>query len=129
MIPTGNILNAGDSPFDFTSPKNCPDKIDTTFVTERTSGPAAVLINPTRGVRMNVFTDQPAVHIYIGGECFNIIKGKENTDYHALSGICFETQNFPDAPNHPNFPNPILKKGEEYCHQTIYQFVNDEETT
>jgi hypothetical protein len=30
--------------------------------------------------------------------CFNEVKGKENADYHPVSGICFETQNFPDAP-------------------------------
>jgi aldose 1-epimerase len=71
---------------------------------------------------MTVYTNQPGVHIYVGGNCFNEVTGKENCDYHAVSGICFETQNFPDAPNHENFPSPILKKDEIYHHQTIYKF-------
>jgi aldose 1-epimerase len=71
---------------------------------------------------MTVFTNQPAVHIYVGGNCFNQIKGKENANYHPLSGICFETQNFPDAPNHEHFPSAILKKDELYHHKTTYQF-------
>ena len=127
MIPTGKLLDVTDTSFDFNSPRKCPENIDATFVLEKTEGPVASLYNPTRKIRMNVFTDQPAVHIYVGGDCFNMIKGKDNTDYHSTSGICFETQNFPDAPNHPDFPHPVLKKGEEYNHRTIYQFTNDEE--
>ena len=73
---------------------------------------------------MSVFTDQPSVHIYVGGNCFTILKGKESVDYHSSSGICFETQNFPDAPNHTHFPNSVLKKGEEYHQKTVYKFEN-----
>jgi aldose 1-epimerase len=53
---------------------------------------------------------------------FGEIKGKDNAAYHPTSGICFETQNFPDAPNHDHFPSAILKKGELYYHKTIYKF-------
>ena len=60
---------------------------------------------------MSVFTNQPAVQIYLGGNCFNKIKGKKYANYHALSGICFEAQNFPHAPNHEYFPSAVLKKG------------------
>jgi aldose 1-epimerase len=51
-----------------------------------------------------------------------MIKGKEKANYHPLSGICFETQNFPDAPNHEHFPSAVLKNGDEYAHKTIYKF-------
>jgi aldose 1-epimerase len=71
---------------------------------------------------MTVTTTQPAVHIYVGGNCFDTILGKEHAKYHPLSGICFETQNFPDAPNHSHFPNAILKKDEIYTHETVFQF-------
>ena len=73
---------------------------------------------------MTVITNQPGVHIYVGGNCFGQIKGKESADYNLISAICFETQNFPDAPNHCDFPNAILKKGEEYFHQTTFKFQN-----
>ncbi len=36
--------------------------------------------------------------------------------------ICFETQNFPDAPNHKQFPNSILKPGEFYKNESKFVF-------
>jgi aldose 1-epimerase len=121
-IPTGRYLKADNTPFDFLTPKKCPSKIDNTFVITRNNEFAASLFSEKNNLKMTVHTDQPGVHIYVGGNCFNTIKGKENVDYHTLSGICFETQNFPDAPNHEHFPSAVLKKGEEYTHGTIYKF-------
>ena len=123
-IPTGKLLNLENKPFDFKQAKKCPQAIDTTFVLNESDALSASLFNPKNNIAMLVYTNQPAVHIYIGGNCFNEIKGKENTDYNALSGICFETQNFPDAPNHKHFPNAVLKKGGVYQHKTIYKFQN-----
>jgi aldose 1-epimerase len=121
-IPTGRFLNLSNCPFDFRLPKMCPLKIDNTFVLDKKTKLAASLFCKKNKLKMEVYTNQPAVHIYVGGNCFNTIKGKENADYHSLSGICFETQNFPDAPNHEHFPSAILKKGATYYHKTIYQF-------
>lgn len=121
-IPTGRVLNLENNPFDFNQPKPCPSKIDNTFVIEKENEFAASLFNKKNNLRMSVYTNQPGVHIYVGGNCFNTIKGKENADYHSLSGICFETQNFPDAPNHDHFPSSVLRKGEIYFHKTIYKF-------
>ncbi|RTY88430.1 galactose mutarotase [Flavobacterium sp. RSP15] len=120
--PTGRFLDLDNKPFDFNKPKKCPSKIDATFILEKKNEFAASLFNKKNNLKMSVYTNQPAVHIYVGGNCFNTIKGKDNADYHALSGICFEAQNFPDAPNHEHFPNAILKKGEIYYHKTSYKF-------
>jgi aldose 1-epimerase len=121
-IPTGGFLNTANSSFDFSKSKKCPSKIDTTFVLEKENEFSASLFNKKNNLKMTVYTNQPGVHIYVGGNCFNTIKGKENADYHSLSGICFETQNFPDAPNHEHFPSSVLKKEEAYHHITIYKF-------
>lgn len=123
-IPAGKLLNLENKPFNFSQPKNCPQTIDTTFVLNESMEHSASLFNPKNNLEMLVFTNQPAVHIYVGGNCFNAIKGKEDTDYNSVSGICFETQNFPDAPNHEHFPNAVLKKGAEYKHKTSYKFQN-----
>lgn len=123
-IPTGQFLNLENNLFDFNQAKKCPQTIDTTFVLNEGEELSASLFSPKNNLEMLVFTNQPAVHIYVGGNCFNTIKGKENADYHALSGICFETQNFPDAPNHDHFPNAVLRKNEVYQHKTIYKFKN-----
>lgn len=123
-IPTGQFLNLENNLFDFNQAKKCPQTIDTTFVLNDGEEISASLFSPKNNLEMLVYTNQPAVHIYVGGNCFNAIKGKENADYHPLSGICFETQNFPDAPNHDHFPNAVLRKNEVYQHKTMYKFQN-----
>ncbi|HEY0092077.1 MAG TPA: galactose mutarotase, partial [Flavobacterium sp.] len=128
MIPTGKFLDVAQTDFDFTSPQKCPQNIDATFVLEKSNQPDAWLYSTRNKLKMTVQTTQPAVHIYVGGDLFDKLKGKNGAAYHPLSGICFETQNFPDSPNHPHFPNSILRKGETYKHRTTYQFHNDEGT-
>jgi aldose 1-epimerase len=121
-IPTGNILNLLNHPFDFRTPANCPSIIDNSFIIETKNDIAAALYSPTSRLRMTVYTDQPSVHVFVGGNCSTEIKGKEDVTYHALSGICFETQNYPDAPNQSRFPNSILRKEDKYHHKTVYKF-------
>jgi aldose 1-epimerase len=121
-IPSGFILNINNFPFDFSLARKCPTKIDTSFVLNTEKQVAASLFSESNNLKMFVYTNQPSVHIYVGGTCDSRIKGKENTAYNSLSGICFETQNFPDAPNHSHFPTAVLKKDETYMHKTIYKF-------
>lgn len=123
-IPTGNFTELSNHDFDFRTIKNCPASIDNSFVLEPTNNVVAKLLSAKNNLQMSVYTNQPSVHIYVGGNCFDILKGKENTNYHPSSGICFETQNFPDAPNKEHFPNSVLKKGEEYQQKTVYKFEN-----
>jgi aldose 1-epimerase len=122
-IPTGNFLELTNSAFDFSSAKKCPVNIDATFVLNKENDFAASLFCNESKLRMEVYTDQPSVHVYVGGNC-DTIYGKEEVLYNSLSGICFETQNFPDAPNHSHFPSSILKKDAIYRHKTRYKFEN-----
>lgn len=123
-IPTGELLEPTSTPYDYTYEHDCPTLIDATFVLHNTAEVSASLYSLKNNLKMLVYTNQPAVHVYVGGNCFHQIKGKENAEYHPLSGICFETQNFPDAPNHKHFPKAILRKGETYQHRTTFKFEN-----
>lgn len=122
LIPTGNYIDLKNHAFDFSTAKNCPTSIDNTFVLKGEE--AATLYSENTQIKMTVTTNQPGVHIYVGGNCFGQIKGKENADYHPTSGICFEAQNFPDAPNQGHFPTSVLRKDEEYFHLTTFKFEN-----
>lgn len=122
-VPTGNITNVTGTNLDFTKTAACPQSIDNSFVLTNNGQPAASLYSPANGLKMTVYTNQPSVHIYVGGNCFNIIKGKEGAAYGTTSGICFETQNYPDAPNQPHFPNSVLRVGETYNHDTRFVFT------
>lgn len=123
-IPTGQFVTLKNHAFDYATPKNCPSLIDNTFVLQSDGNCAASLFSDKNNLKMSVFTNQPAVHIYVGGNCFNQIKGKENVDYNSVSGICFETQNYPDAPHHQHFPSAVLKKDETYLNHTLFKFEN-----
>ncbi len=123
-IPTGKYINLQGHKYQFNPAQKCPNYIDNTFVLNNNNPLAASLYSPKKGIKMEVFTNQPAIHIYVGGNCFKQVEGKQQAHYHALSGICFEAQNFPDAPNHEHFPNCILRKNDLYQHQTIYKFQN-----
>jgi len=120
-IPTGKLLSVETYPaLNFRTKKKCPKEIDTTFVL--TQSKAAELSCTSTLLKMTVFTNQPGVHIYVGGNCFNQIEGKEKATYTPTSGICFETQYYPDAVNNINFPSPILLKGTKYHHKTTFKF-------
>jgi len=121
-IPTGKFTALSNHDFDFRTPKKCPLSIDHSFVIESSKQAVAKLFSSRNNLQMSLYTNQPSVHIYVGGNCFGILKGKEGVDYHPSSGICFETQNFPDAPNHSHFPNSVLKKEEQYYQKTVYKF-------
>ena len=46
--------------------------------------------------------------------------GKGGAHYGPFGGFCLETQYFPNAFANPNFPQPILKKGDTWKAQTVY---------
>ncbi|GAB1356801.1 galactose mutarotase [Cloacibacterium normanense] len=122
-IPTGNFIPMENHAFDFRSSKNVVAGIDHCFVLKNNTEPAAILESVKNGITMKVYTDQPAVQIYVGGKTSDELQNKESVEYHTESGICFETQVFPDAPNHEDFPNAILRKGETYQQNTAFQFI------
>lgn len=122
-IPTGNFIMMENHAFDFRNAKNIVSGIDHCFILKNHTEPAAILHSEKNEVTMKVITDQPAVQIYVGGKTADELMNKDSVKYHTESGICFETQTFPDAPNHENFPNAILRKGETYRQDTTFEFI------
>ncbi len=131
-IPTGELRPVAGTPFDFRSPKPIGRDIgadyeplhlqggyDHNFVNR---GPVcAVLENPESGLVMTVTTDCPGVQFYSGNFLDNT--GKGGVRYGFRSGVALETQFYPDAVNHPQWPQPITKAGENYVSVTRYAFA------
>ena len=136
LIPTGERRNVAGTPFDFKTPKligkdiNSDDEqvklgngFDHCWVLNgkglRTIG---TLFHPESGRVMEVITDQPGVQFYSG----NFLDGKYDTKTGGKNefrtGLCLETQHYPDSPNQPTFPSVELKPGEKYHTKTIYKF-------
>ena len=82
----------------------------------------AEMSSDVSGITMEVYTDLPGVQIYTGNYIF-AETGKGGVIYKQRQGLCFETQYYPDAINHDNFPSPVCKAGEVYQTRTTYKFV------
>jgi aldose 1-epimerase len=83
---------------------------------------AAALEHPASGRRMEVLSTEPGIQVYTGGGLDGTEVGKGGVAYQKGAGICLETQHFPDAPNHPEFPSTTLRPGEEFFSRTEWRF-------
>ena len=83
---------------------------------------AAEVYEPTTGRVLTVLTDQPGIQFYSGNFLDGTIKGKQGKVYAHRSGLCLETQHYPDSPNHPKFPSTELKPGQRYHTVTVFRF-------
>ena len=122
QIPTGETHNLTGNSFDFNVPKKVPQSLDTTFILKDKMATQMQLKSSEYPLQMIVATNQPCVHVYVGGNCFEQIKGKKNADYHTTSGICFETQFPPNAPNIDHFPSIEINAEKPYHHKTSFKF-------
>ena len=82
---------------------------------------AARAVDPHSGRVLTIHTTQPGIQFYSGNFLTGTLVGTGNTVYRQSYGFALETQNFPDAPNHPNFPSAVLRPGQVYQHTTVYQ--------
>jgi aldose 1-epimerase len=80
------------------------------------------VFEPTTGRTLEVRTTEPGLQLYSGNFLDGTIAGKGGRGYARRSGLCLETQHFPDSPNHPDFPTTILRPGERYRSRTVYTF-------
>jgi len=135
-IPTGEILSAIDTPFDFSRFKELGESIplidgglDHCFIIDNLSNiekPAAALIHEKSGRRLTIYTTQPGVQVYTGNSLDGSVSGHNCTVYHKHWAVCIEPQHFPDSPNHPGFPSTLLLPGEEYAHRIRFVFGTTE---
>ncbi len=84
--------------------------------------PAAFLHEPVSGRMLEVFTEKPGMQLYTGGGLDGTLADEKGRALQKFSGLCLETQFFPDAPNNPLFPSPFLSPGEKYDYKTVYRF-------
>jgi aldose 1-epimerase len=84
--------------------------------------PAARVVEPKSGRVLEVQTTEPGVQFYTGNFLDGAITGKGGKVYNKRYGFCLETQHFPNSPNEPKFPSPVLKPGETYKSTTVFKF-------
>jgi aldose 1-epimerase len=138
LIPTGELRAVAGTPFDFNKPVTVGSRINAKdeqlerghgydhnwVLTKPQPGAmklAAVLTDPKSGRSIELRTTQPGLQFYSG----NFLDGKPagaGTVFEHRTGLCLETQHFPDSPNQPAFPSTILRRGQTYAEKTVLAF-------
>lgn len=142
-MTTGEIATVEGTPFDFTTPKAVGQDIDAdneqihngngydhnwVLNTNGDITAAAVqLTSPTTGIALTVYTNEPGIQVYSGNFLDGTQTGKKGIVYQQRTGICLETQHYPDSPNKPEWPSVILEPGQTYNSQCIFKFSVTEE--
>lgn len=138
QIPTGQVASVHGTPMDFTRPTpigahiavNDPQLLigqgyDVNWVVNGPAGGAPRLaaraVDPHSGRILTIHTTQPGIQFYSGNFLTGTLVGTGNTVYRQSYGFALETQNFPDAPNHPNFPSAVLRPGQVYRQTSVYE--------
>lgn len=138
-IPTGEIRSVENSIMDLRNPTTLGDVIDNVpgggydynfclpepYDSKIISFVAKVL-HPVSGRYLEVYANQPGVQLYTSNSIPERnetgIMGKNGAQYFKHAAFCLETQNYPDAVNHENFPNSVIRPGDIYNHIVVYKF-------
>jgi aldose 1-epimerase len=108
LIPTGEIVPVAGTDRDFRDVRAIgTTPYDVTFVLEGGGlRPAAQAFDVRSGRSISVQTTEPAIQLYTGKP----------------GAFALETEHYPDAPHHPNFPSTELTSDRPYSSTTIYHF-------
>lgn len=137
LIPTGELATVSGTPFDFTSAKVIGTDItaeneqlkrgkgyDHCWVVDGEGMRlAASVYHPASGRVMEISSNEPGIQFYSGNFLDGRLPVPGGGTYGHRSGLCLETQHFPDSPNQPAFPTTTLKPGETYSTKTIFKFT------
>lgn len=131
--PTGEVVPVAGSAMDFRTPKPIGRDIandepcvkpfsgyDTNFVLS--GHPVATTTGDQTGITMITDTDQPGMQFY-SANMLTDRRGKNGQRYGCHGAFCLETQHYPDSVHHPQWPSPILRKGETFHSVTTYTFL------
>ena len=139
LIPTGELMAVESTPFDFREAHAIGDYIDAdneqlingrgydmNWVLSREDNGEVVRVmtiyEPASGRAMDVLTDQIALQFYSGNFFDGSYDGKYGKPLAFRESVVFETQRYPDAPNHSNFPSIELTPEQCYKHTCVYRF-------
>ena len=138
-IPTGELRNVENTPYDFRKGAKVKDKInsdyqplqqtngfDQNYCIEGYDGKKTIDIanikSEKSGIKMTVATNLPGFQFYTANSLKPQPVGKSGKQYKRRSSLCIEPQFYPNAINTPDFEKPVLKKGEKFDREIVYKF-------
>jgi aldose 1-epimerase len=125
-LPTGEIRDVNGSRFDFRKARVVGEPYDACFCLRGERGKlrqGLVMRDPASGRKMAVYTTEPGMQFYTADHFNPSMPGKYGP-LERHNSIAIEPQNYPDAPNHANFPSAVLRPGEVYRHRIEWRFFD-----
>lgn len=138
LIPTGQLTDVSNTPFDFRKPKLIGKEIEANddqlkkglgydhcwVLNNQDKGERLVAsaYYPANGRLLEVYSDQPGIQFYSGNFLDGTLATRTGGTYAKRTGFCLETQHYPDSPNQKNFPSTVLSPGETYKTKTSFKF-------
>lgn len=136
-LPNGYVVSVENTPMDFRVPTVVGERINDDYEQLVFAGGydhnwcpdgegyrhIATLYGANSGRTMEVYSDLPGVQFYAGNFLDGTAPyGKGGKPIEKRTGLCLETQFYPNSLKHKNFAQPIIDKGEIYHHVTTYRF-------
>ncbi|MDT7788571.1 MAG: aldose 1-epimerase [Pseudonocardiales bacterium] len=134
LIPEGHPLPVGGTPFDFREPTpigariEAPDSqlrvahgYDHNWALDEAEQFAARAHDLGSGRVLTVRTTEPGLQFYSGNFLSDALVGTSGHPYRRGAGFALEAQRFPDSPNRPDFPSTVLRPGQTYHQETVYE--------
>ncbi|MBK0369495.1 aldose epimerase family protein [Flavobacterium agrisoli] len=138
LIPTGKLDDVANTPFDFRTPKTIGKEIEATneqlqrgkgydhcwVLNNPEPGKTVVasVYDPSNGRFLEITTDEPGIQFYSGNFLDGTLPMRNGGTYAHRTGLCLETEHYPDSPNQKNFPTTVLSPGENYKTKTTFKF-------
>jgi aldose 1-epimerase len=133
-LPTGALASVSGTPLDFTRPRRIGDRIAETaggngydqnfmIASRDRLTLAARLEDPKSGRVLEISTTEPGLQFFSGNRFDGSYPGVGGVKYEKHAGVALETQHFPDAINHPEFPSVVLRPGETFRSTTVLRFT------
>lgn len=124
LLPTGKLIAVKNTPFDYRTTNLVGRQgftgLDDVFILKESIQQVS-LYSESTGIRMRVTTNQPAAVIYTP-PTLDLLEIPERYMNFKYPAICIETQNYPDAPNHANFPSAIVSPDKAYTNRSVFAF-------
>ncbi|MFK5980545.1 MAG: aldose epimerase family protein [Rhizobiaceae bacterium] len=127
-LPKGSQENVANTPFDFRNSRKIGQhniSYDHNFClsAERANmRPVVQAISPSGKITLSIQTTEPGVQLYTGEWIPEMKPGLDAIQYSRHSGFCLETQVWPNAIHHKNYPTTVLRPGDVSSQETIYSF-------
>jgi len=138
QIPTGAIASVEGTAFDFRQPAPIGERVDSAEEQMRIAGgldhnlvlnksaPGALdwAARMTNGSHtLEVLTTEPGCQVYSTNNVKPGTLDAQGREIPKRGALALETQHFPDAPNHPNFPATTLRPGETFRSTTLFRLT------